>query len=158
MTKLDCLIVRQPYASLIAFGKKRWEFRSYDTKKRGVIGIAASHRKPWFTRSPRLNSILHLMPRGVVLATAELKKSFFVTFEDLKRNRGSPISVNLHGNDLVTLDEPVGEPPEDVDEAIWSQEWESYAWLLEKVKQLERLIPIERHPGSTWTRVTSPEK
>lgn len=31
---IDCLIVRQPFASLIAYGMKRWEFRTYNCKKR----------------------------------------------------------------------------------------------------------------------------
>lgn len=158
MSKLDCLIIRQPYASLIAFGKKRWEFRRYDTKKTGSIGIAASHGEPWITSSFELNKILYMMPRGVVLATAELVTSFFVTNKDLESNRGKPIRVKLHGNVVTTLDEPIGEPPEDVDSAIQDQGWESFAWLLENVKQLEKPIPIERNLSSTWTKVTLQER
>ena len=154
MSKIVCLIIRQPYASLIAFGKKRWEFRRYDAKRRGTIGIAASHREPWISSSSELNKILHLMPRGVVLATAELVTSFFVTSKDLERIRGKPIRVNLHGKEVITLDEPIGEPSEDVDKAIRNRRWESFAWLLENVKQLEKPIPIDRNPGSTWTKVT----
>lgn len=152
MSELDCLIIRQPYASLIAFGKKRWEFRGYDTKKRGSIGIAASHADPWITSSSALNRILYMMPKGVVLATAELVTSFFATNKDLKHNRGTPIRVKLHGNEITTLDEPIGEPPQDVDRAIHDQQWKSFAWLFENVKQLKDPIPIERKPRSTWTK------
>ena len=154
MSRLDCLVVRQPYASLIAFGKKRWEFRRYDTKRRGIIGIAASHGEPWISSSPELNKILHLVPMGVVLATAELVTTFFVTSKDLERNRGQTIRVDLHGNEVTTLDEPIGEPPQDVDRAIQNRRWESFAWLLENVKHLENPVPIKRNPGSTWTKVT----
>lgn len=154
MSELDCLIVRQPYASLIAFGKKRWEFRRYDTKKRGPIGIVASQGEPWVTFSSELNKILYLMPRGVVLATAELATSFFVTNKDLESNRGKPVMVKLHGNEIITLNEPIGEPPEDVDRAIENQEWESFVWLLESVKPLRSPVTIDRKPGSTWTKVT----
>lgn len=158
VSRLDCLILRQPYASLVAFGKKRWEFRRYDTKKRGTIGIAASHREPWISSSSELNRILHLMPKGQVLATAELVTSFYVTWNDLQRNRGQPIRLILHGNEITTLEEPIGEPPEDVDNAIQSQRWESFAWLFENVKQLENAIPFSRNSRSTWTKITLPER
>ena len=81
---MQCLIIRQPYASLIAFGKKRWEFRGYDTKKHGLIGIAASHNEPLQTLNEDLNEIAYVFPRGVVLALAELVTSFYVKNEDLK--------------------------------------------------------------------------
>jgi len=64
LRELDCIIVRQPYASLIAYGSKRWEFRSYNCKKRGVICIASSRGKPLKTGDPFLNSISGNFPRG----------------------------------------------------------------------------------------------
>src|SRR2546425_522823 len=64
--KLDCLIVQQPYASLIASGFKRWEFRGYETKKTGEIGIAASNSQPLQTKNLELNRIRYLLPTGVV--------------------------------------------------------------------------------------------
>jgi hypothetical protein len=97
MHKLSCLIVRQPYASLIAFGKKRWEFRSYNTERRGAMGIAASHGRPWITACPDLNEILHLMPRGVVLATCELKSSFLVTSKDLENSKDNQLKQIFMG-------------------------------------------------------------
>ena len=79
MTNLRCLVVAQPYASLIASGHKRWEFRAYEAKYSGRIGIAASHTTPWRTRNFDLNRISVGLPRGVVLATADLIDTFFVT-------------------------------------------------------------------------------
>jgi hypothetical protein len=54
--QLPCLLVRQPYASLIAYGRKRWELRSYDTRRRGHILIAASRGKPIETTDETLNN------------------------------------------------------------------------------------------------------
>lgn len=153
MTKLDCLIVRQPYASLIAFGLKRWEFRSYETKKTGIIGIAASNAEPLRTKNIELNRILHLLPTGVVFATANLVTSFFVTANDLKQFLTEPVTVTLHGYQVKTLGEPLGEPIEDVRAAANNDKWQSFSWLLEDVKPLERRIPFERNSQSTWSTV-----
>lgn len=150
---LDCLIVRQPYASLIAYGLKRWEFRGYDTKKTGRIGLAASNTAPLETRSKELNSILHTLPLGVVLATAELSDSFFVTSSDLKKFISEPVVVNLHGHLVKTLGEPIGEPIEDVLAATANPRWESFCWLLENVNLLQNPIPFKRLSRSTWVSV-----
>lgn len=154
MTKLDCLIIRQPYASLIAFGKKRWEFRNYPTKKTGRIGIASSPNEPWMTRSSELNRFSHLFPRGVVLATANLVTSFYVTANDLKSNKTEPIQVNLHGKIVTTCDKPIGEPREDIDNAIQQKGWESFAWFLKDVKTLVKPKPFEKISSkSIWGKV-----
>lgn len=154
MTKLDCLITRQPYASLIAFGKKRWEFRSYPTKKRGIIGIASSPSEKWQTLSPGLNRVSHLFPRGVVLATADLVTSFYVTTSDLERKKTEPVQIKLHGTIVTTCDKPIGEPIEDVNNAIQQKGWESFVWLLENVRILNEPKPFERtSPKSTWVKV-----
>ena len=152
-SKLECLIVRQPYASLISIGFKRWEFRSYETKKQGKIGIAASNADPLRTKNDELNRILHLLPRGVVLATAQLATSFFVTADDLKQFIGEPVKVNLHGHEVSTLGEPLGEPLEDVDAAARNSKWQSFCWLLEDVKPIERPISFDRSSQSTWVTV-----
>jgi hypothetical protein len=157
MTTLECLVVAQPYASLIAVGHKRWEFRSYDSKKSGRIGIAASNTAPWPTRNLELNRISSLLPRGVVLATAELVTSFFVTSEDLKKKVTPPVEIDLKGHKIITYGEPIGEPVEDVNGAIADRNWRSFAWLFENVKTLDPLIPFVRTGArSTWATVEVP--
>jgi hypothetical protein len=153
MSKLRCLLIRQPYASLIAFGRKRWEFRSQDTKIRGVIGIAASPNPPLRTFNEQLNSILHLLPQGLLLATARLSSSFYVTGADLAKNLTTPVTVNLHGHSIVTSDQPLGEPLEDIQLAAKNAEWESFAWLLEDVRPVSDRIRISKSGASTWTIV-----
>jgi hypothetical protein len=152
MTNLDCLVVAQPYASLIANGHKRWEFRSYEAKHTGKIGIAASHTMPWQTKSFDLNRISVGLPRGVVLATAELVDTFYVTSDDLKNNITEPSEITLIGQKLKTYGEPIGEPIEDVKIAIANKSWSSYAWVLENVQPLE--LPIMYVRSNTSTRTT----
>jgi len=153
MRNLDCLIIQQPYASLIAFGRKRWEFRSYDCKKRGTIGIAASSGPVLRTLSGELNRIAGLLPRGVVLAIADVTNSFFVTAEDLKRHLSVDVKVDLHGHEITTIDQPIGEPRQDVEKAIQSLSWESYAWQIENVRTLKTPIPFLRNSKSTWVSI-----
>lgn len=153
---LDCLIVQQPYASLIAFGKKRWELRSYETKKEGLIGIAASPSHDMRTRNAQLNYISPSFPKGVVLATAELITSFYVTSEDLKVSITEPVKTTIHGHELFLHGEPLGEPVEDVQHAIDDKKWNSYAWLLENVKPLKEYVKFERTGMSPWIQVEVP--
>lgn len=148
---LNCLLIQQPYASLIAFGKKRWEFRSYEIKKRGRIGIAASPSSILKTESSSVNAIAGSFPRGLLLATANLVNCFFVTSADLKKAMTEPVKVNIHGQDIFTIDSPIGEPKEDVEKAINSIYWESYAWQLDDVKPLPNPIIVTKKSRSTWT-------
>jgi hypothetical protein len=150
---LSCLLVQQPYASLIAFGKKRWEFRSYETKKRGLIGIAASPSSVLLTQNRSLNSVSHLFPRGVLLATANIVNCFYATGADLKKAMTEPINLTVHGHDISTLDSPIGEPLEDVVLASNSDSWESYVWELADVKPVANQIPVEKKSRSTWVIV-----
>lgn len=150
---LNCLLVQQPYASLIVFGKKRWEFRSYETKKKGTIGIAASPSSVITTKSATLNAVSHLFPRGVLLGVANLANCFYVTSSDLMKAMTEPLKVSLHGHEVTTLDSPIGEPKEDVEYAAKSKYWESYAWELQDIKPLSRHIGIVKESRSTWVSV-----
>ena len=153
MSLLRCLLVQQPYASLIAFGRKRWEFRSYETEKRGTIGIAASPSSVLSTLSPSINSVSHLFPRGVLLATAKLVNCFYITGSDLKKAMTEPVALNVHGQEITTLDSPIGEPGEDVEAAVNSSNWESFVWELEDVKPVPSTILLEKKSRSTWVSV-----
>ena len=143
-------MIQQPYASLIAFGRKRWEFRSYDLKTRGTIGIAASPSSVLPTLSPPLNRVSHTFPRGVLLAKAKLVNCFYATSSDLKKTLTGPVTLTIHGHQISTLDSPIGEPEEDVKAAINSPDWESFVWEFEEIEPLQIQIPIEKQSRSTW--------
>src|SRR5437867_4910163 len=142
MAPLRCLLVQQPYASLIALGRKRWEFRSYETNNRGTVGVAASPSSVLQTLNSSLNSASHLFPRGVLLATAKLVNCFYITAADLKRTMTEPVTLNIHGQEISTLDSPIGEPKEDVEAAANSTSWESFVWEFEEVKPLENPMTV----------------
>jgi len=148
--RLRCLLVQQPYASLMAFGRKCWEFRSYETKRRGRIGIAASPSSALATKSSALNAASHSFPRGVLLATADLVNCFYVTSADIRKAIAEPVMVSIHGHEILTVGFPIGEPEEDVREAINSNGWESYVWELADIKPLPNPIAVGKRSRSTW--------
>ena len=134
---MQCLIIQQPYASLITFGHKKWEFRSYDTKPKPMIGIAASPSNYLSTYSEELNRAKYSFPRGVVLGTAELVTSFLLTNKNLAKLISQPVNITLHGKTVQTLPEPLGEPIEDVKRASANPNWKSYVWQLDNIKPLK---------------------
>lgn len=148
---MPCLIVRQPYASLIAFGKKRWEFRSYSTRKRGDILIAASRGKPIETSDETLNGAAKSFPRGVLLASARLTQSKLVTAFEIKKIGKNAVKTRIGDLEFLTADAPVGEPL--VDLQALSPKWCCYAWHLDDVKSFSEPIPLDQRPCSPWTRV-----
>jgi len=138
---------------LIAYGRKRWEFRSYEVKKRGTIGIAASPNPPYSTKNESLNKAAADFPRGLLLGTAELVNCFYATSTDLKKAMTEPVEILLHGHKILTLDSPIGEPKEDVESAAGLPAWESYAWEIENVQPVWAQITISPESRSTWAYV-----
>jgi len=154
LKELDCLIVRQPYASLIAYGSKRWEFRNHKCQKRGTICIASSRGTPLNTGDSFLNSISKKFPRGFALAVAALKDSYVVTSQDLKEVFKGRETVRIDGYNIETAAKPLGEPVYDIQRAIKDQGWKRHAWILEDVTSLKTIIPLQNlKSGSTWTKV-----
>ena len=148
-----CLIIRQPYASLIAYGCKRWEFRSYNTTKRGRIAIASSRGPPLKTANQELNKIAKHFPRGLTLATANLVNSFIVTNEDLKKMFTGTTQVRIHDKKFAVAKDPLGEPVEDITLATEDPKWTSYVWELEDVVALSKPIDICKRSNSAWSIV-----
>lgn len=154
MTKiqLECLVVREPYASLIAYGQKRWEFRYCPCRKRTTIGIVASRRSP-IPINPQV-ATSRLFPRGALLALARLEDCKRVTADDLTPFiNGHYHKMNLHGVDFEVCEPPVGEPVEDVMAAASDDDWECYAWQLTSVLRLKKPKLIRSTAHSTWQSV-----
>jgi hypothetical protein len=152
---IDCLIVRQPFASLIAYGMKRWEFRTYDCKKRGLIGIGSSRGNPLKTGDPYLNSISRSFPRGVALATAVLTDSFEANNEYLMREIKGQDTVTIHKHLFKVASAPIGEPMSDIMEAAKDKKWKMFIWVLKDVRPFKTFVPLQNNAtGSTWTKIT----
>ena len=77
---MKALTLRQPWASLVAAGAKRWETRSWATRYRGPLAIhaAAGWRPvdvahvPWPAALAMRVEDWERLPRGTVVAIAEL--------------------------------------------------------------------------------------
>jgi len=149
-TELKCLIIRQPYASLIVHGVKRWEFRGYHTSFLGRIGVAAGRGPPLKTLSSALNRISTDLPRGLVIGTGRLVSSRVCTREMLSNYSHRIIELDLLGTRLTLVDKPIGEPLEDVKAAIKNKEWRCFAWELADVTPLETPVPYAHFGRSTW--------
>jgi len=96
---MKALTIRQPWASLIACGAKVYETRSWPTKYRGQIAIHAAVKDPqktWNGLSPKVQRAMPAalldkypsfqnMPRGAVIATAELVECWKVISDSKQR-------------------------------------------------------------------------
>ena len=145
-----CLLVRQPYASLIAYGLKRAEFRKYPTKIRGPIGIAASKGASLKTQTESLNGVSNSWPRGVVLAKATLVRTEFWDITRLRECIKPQREISVHNTKISIYDSPLGEPVEDVDAAIKTYSWQSWAWILDNVVALDHPVQYSHSGRSTW--------
>jgi hypothetical protein len=151
---IDCLIVRQPFASLIAYGVKRWEFRTYDCKKRGLICIGSSRGNPLKTGDSYLNSVSKSFPRGFALATAVLADSFEASNGYLRRDIRGEETIVIHRHLFKVASAPIGEPISDVMKAAKDKKWKMFIWVLKDVHPLKNIAPLPNNvTGSTWTKI-----
>ena len=78
---MRCLTIRQPWATLIALGEKRFETRSWRTTYRGELAIhaglkidtAACKREPFRSVLAKHGFSADNLPTGAIIATGELK-------------------------------------------------------------------------------------
>ena len=86
---MKAITIKQPWASLIALGEKKFETRSWQTKYRGPIAIHAGKTvdieacdELWIKSVLKEHSINSYkdLPTGVVVATAQLVDCHKVTF------------------------------------------------------------------------------
>lgn len=150
---LQCLLVRQPYASLIAYGTKRVEFRSYSTRVRGRIGIAASKGPPLETLDSHVSTISTRWPRGLVLATALLAGVEYWDSHRLKQYTTRVRDIRIHDDVIRVYDSPLGEPLADVDFAAKQSDWRSWVWILKDVRPLGKPREYFHAGKSTWGKV-----
>jgi hypothetical protein len=81
---MRCLVIRQPWASLIASGRKTIELRSWSTGYRGPVLILAG-AKPW-----KGEHGFELGPIGVALCVVDLVGVRPATLDDKERACVSP--------------------------------------------------------------------
>lgn len=150
---MKCLLIRQPYASLIAYGCKRWEFRSYNCNYQGKVGIASSRGRPLKTGDDDLNEHAKSFPRGFVLATGELVRSFSALNNDLRQNFKGQVKIKIHGFSVNVAKEPLGEPIKDIQMALDNEEWKSFVWEFAEIVPFSAPVKINARSNGAWIDV-----
>lgn len=115
---MKCLTIKQPWASLIVSGYKKYEFRSWKTKYRGKILIHAgmSLEKTYIDKVKEYN--LEYI-KGAIIGEAEIVDCILVdkNFDDYLKNE----------NNIVYGKDHIG----------------SYAWKLDNIKKYKESIYVK---------------
>lgn len=162
---MKALTIWQPWASLIACGAKQYETRSWPTKYRGPIAIHAAIKDPcklplldkaelerftWEEIDARRCPGWCLMPRGKIIATAELVSVWRIAYNvkmDVEEARKYPIIGERMAEDkheTVSYDYFV---PSKKEAALGDWTPGRYAWKLANVKILQSPIPVKGKQG-----------
>jgi hypothetical protein len=147
---MKCLLVRQPYASLISYGIKRIEFRNRPAKIRGQIALASSRGPPLKTSDEKLNKASKEFPRGKILAIANLDANLFLDNKKLNNFFSGTGNHVIHDIKLELANSPLGEPISDIKEAISNNSWWSYGWFLSKIIPIKEPIELLKKGFGPW--------
>lgn len=154
---MKCLLVRQPYASLISHGLKRIEFRNRPTTPKGIIAIAASRGRPIKTSNKLLNEASEYFPRGKILALADLHSNVFYDNKKLSELFTGSMKYVIHDVEIELANQPLGEPLSDILEAINDHSWWSYGWHLLDIRPLKEPLKMERRSYGPWINLNDDE-
>lgn len=126
---MKVLSIKEPFASLISFGIKKVETRSWKTNYRGEIYIHASLTKSKID-DERKEKLLKLLPDGY-----EFKQGYIICKGYLK--------------DCILMDDEFLETiKEDKTEVLCGHyEKGRYAWVIDDVKILDKKIPAKGKLG-----------
>ena len=107
---MKVITLKQPWATLIAEGYKKYEFRSWKTNYRGELYIHA----------------------GKGIDKKAMKKFEYLNLEYPQ----SKILAKITLKDCILLDEKVGEKIQNENSLIYGYHTDGYAWVLENVQKL----------------------
>ena len=120
---MKVLTIREPWASLIINGYKKYEFRSWKTNYRGKILIHTSQK---------------------------IEKEMLSRFKDYNLNcvSGSIIG-EAELTDCILVDEKFNQNLRKTDNVVYgkSNHVEKYAWKLENIKKYDKPIPMKGKLG-----------
>lgn len=148
---MKAITIKQPWATLIALGEKKFETRSWQTKHRGTIAIhagksidkeACKDREIAATLNKHGFVLMSDLPTGVVVATADLVNCWHIVYHpgtnvDIAKTIeiGAELDVPRHHPDFHRYIVPTEK------EFIFG-DWTPgrYAWELANIKALETPI------------------
>lgn len=143
---MKAITIRQPWASLIAFGDKIYETRSWSTKYRGTVAIHAGKNldkdafRYLITPLATMEQLQKCgitpytvddLPYGAVIAMADL-----VEVWQILHRAGDIIAVSTSGGDSLFM-------PTEKEKAFGHWGNGSYAWELRNVRVLSKPIPAK---------------
>lgn len=143
---MKAITIRQPWASLIAFGDKIYETRSWPTKYRGPIAIHAGKNldkdafRYLITPLATMEQLQKCgitpytvddLPYGAVIAMADL-----VEVWQILHRAGDIIAVSTSGGDSLFM-------PTEKEKAFGHWGNGSYAWELRNIRVLSKPIPAK---------------
>lgn len=143
---MKAITIRQPWASLIAFGDKIYETRSWSTKYRGPVAIHAGKNldkdafRYLITPLATMEQLQKCgitpytvddLPYGAVIAMADL-----VEVWQILHRAGDIIAVSTSGGDSLFM-------PTEKEKAFGHWGNGSYAWELRNVRVLSKPIPAK---------------
>jgi len=155
---MKCLLIRQPYASLISYGIKRIEFRNGPSKFRGLIALASSRGPPIKTTDEKLNVASKNFPRGKILALANLRTDQFLDNIQLSKYYTGTTNKKIHEIEFELAKSPLGEPISDIKEAISDYQWRSYGWFLSKIIPICDPIDLTTIGYGPWINLDEKEE
>lgn len=147
---MRCLLVRQPYASLISEGYKKIEFRSRACNIREPIAIAASKGPAFETNDSNLNLISDLLPKGKILSIASLDSSSLLYQKDLRELMTGVITANIYEKEVHLASAPLGEPILDIIEVLNDPDWWAYGWSISNLTKIETPIKYTSKAYGSW--------
>ena len=164
---MKALTIWQPWASLVACGAKQYETRSWPTKYRGPIAIHAAIKDPcklplldkaelerftWEEINARRCPGWCLMPRGKIIATAELVDVLLI--ENISRlHPETPERIDIEFKSMnlpIQIYDPhfhsyIAVPQREIALGDWTPG--RYAWELANVKVLPEPIQVKGKQG-----------
>jgi len=147
---MKAITIYQPRASLVAIGAKQYETRSWQTEYRGPIAIHAGLKlinsfpyefieRAYEALKRRLMGFTHFheLPRGAIIATAELMACHRIV-EEPNQHPHYKAKIGIKVYDIVAS----------ADERLFG-DWQSgrYAWKLDNVQMLSEPVPARGKQG-----------
>ena len=162
---MKAITIRQPWASLIASGTKKYETRSWKTNYRGPIAIHAGketapdifnliHGDTDFMARLIKNGItprnLKDLPHGAIIATAELVNVWHIVHHpgtNVDKAKHIPVGAESLSTDKHAPD--FGDYFVPTEDELAFGRWipGHYAWELQNIKILPEPIPIKGQQG-----------
>jgi hypothetical protein len=105
------------------------------------------------TGDDNLNEHVKSFPRGFVLATGDLARSFSASNDDLRRSFNGQVKIKIHGFSVTVAKEPLGEPINDIQMALDNEEWKSFVWEFTDVVPFLAPVQIHGKSNGVWIDV-----